>query len=224
MRLLGLKSRLEDARNLISLLVIHRNVGLPVYSRVIKGGFEESMISSFIAAITQFRAEFSWDEPIWSAIPITEVITAVQTEVLICAIVTVEPASEPQRKQLEAFGRDVGGLYDHEDDTIRKMFHTPELSEVFMRAFGPIFDSYFDGALLARYVGVRKNLPEHLAPVAEVIHSMSIDYGVTPEAMIKSVILLGHSELSAYDMVLEAIDGGFLIAAERGLPPPMEPP
>ena len=223
MELLTLKGRLEDAKNLISLLVIHRNIGLPVYSRVLKGGFDESMISSFIAAIAQFRSEFSWDEPIWSAIQITEVITAVQTEVLICAIVTVEQASEQQKKQLETFGRDVGGLYDHEDHTIRQMFHTPELSEAFVRTFDPIFDSYFDGSLLARYVGVRKNLPEHLTPVADAFHSMSIDYGVTPEAMIKTVILLGYSELKAHEMVLEAIDGGFLIAGERRLPPPAEP-
>ena len=176
-----------------------------------------------LRATTQFRSEFSWDEPIWSAIPITEVITAVQTEVLICAIVTVEQASEQQKSQLEAFGRDVGGLYDHEDDTIRQMFHTPELSEVFLRAFDPIFESYFDGALMKRYVGVKKDLPSHLTPVADAFHSLSIDYGVTPEAMIKAVILLGYTEYRAYEMVLEAIDGGFMIAGERKLPPPIEP-
>jgi len=224
LELLTLKGRLEDAKNLISLLVIHRSTGLPVYSRVFKGGFEESMLSSFIAAISQFRAEFSGDEPIWNAIPISEVVTAVQTEVLICAIVTVEQSSETQKGQLEAFGRDVGGLFDHEDEAIRQMFHTPELSEEFSQTFDPIFESYFDGALLTRYVGVRKDLPDHLTPVADAFHSLSIDYGVTPEAMIKAVIFLGYSERRAYEMVLEAIDGRFMIAGERRLPAPIESP
>ena len=220
LELLKLKGRLEDAKNLIGLLVIHRKVGLPVYSRILKGGFEESMLSSFIAAISQFRAEFSWDEPIWAAIPITEVITAVQTDVLICAIITLEGASVRQKEQLEAFGRDVGGLYDHEDDTLRAMFHTPELSEAFSRTFDPIFESYFDGALLLRYVGVKKSLPAHLKPVSEAMVSLSIDYGVTPEAIIKSLVILGYGEHEAHSLTLEAIDNGYLIAGERKLPPP----
>jgi len=224
LELLTMKGRLEDAKNLISLLVIHRSTGLPVYSRVLKGGFEEAMLSSFIAAISQFRAEFSGDEPIWNAIPISEVVTAVQTEVLICAIVTVEQSSVTQKGQLEAFGRDVGGLFDHEDEAIRQVFHTPELSEEFSQTFDPIFESYFDGALLARYVGVKKDLPDHLAPVADAFHSLSIDYGVTPKAMIKAVILLGYGERRAYGMVLEAIDGGFVIAGERRLPAPIDSP
>ncbi|MFW9968421.1 MAG: hypothetical protein ACFFEA_14805, partial [Candidatus Thorarchaeota archaeon] len=220
LELLALKGRLEDARNVIGLLIIHRKVGLPVYSRIIKGGFEESMLSSFIAAISQFRAEFSWDEPIWAAIPITEVITAVQTEVLICALITVESSSVRQKGQLEAFGREVGGLYDHEDDTLRAMFHTPELSEAFARTFDPIFDSYFEGALMARYVGVKKNIPSDLKPVAEVMSSLNIDHGVTLEAIIKGLVINGYGERSAYKLALDAIDGNYLIAGERKLPPP----
>jgi hypothetical protein len=178
------------------------------------------MLSSFIAAISQFRAEFSWDEPIWAAIPITEVITAVQTEMLICAIITLEGASVKQKSQLEAFGRDVGGLYDHEDDTLRAMFHTPELSEAFANTFDPVFESYFDGALMLRYVGVKKNLPPHLRLVSEAMATLDIDYGVTPEAIIKALVLLGHSEHDAHSLTLEAIDGGHLIASEKKLPPP----
>ena len=77
--LLALEGRIEDSKNLIGLLVIHRAIGLPVYSKIIKGGFQEALLSSFISAISQFRSEFSIDEPTWIAIPITEVITAVQT-------------------------------------------------------------------------------------------------------------------------------------------------
>jgi hypothetical protein len=220
LELLSLKGRLDDAKNLIGLLVILRRVGLPVYSRILKGGFEESLLSSFIAAISQFRAEFTWDAPIWAAIPITEVITAVQTDALICAIITLEGSSVRQKGQLEAFGRDVGGLYDHEDDTLGAVFHTPEISEAFAKTFDPIFESYFDGALLVRYVGVKRNLPDHLKSISEAMASLTIDYGVTPEAIIKALVMLGFGELEAHRLTLEAIDGEYLIASERELPPP----
>ena len=57
--LLALEGRIDDAKNLIGLLVIHRAIGLPVYSNILKGAFEESILSSLITAISQFRSEFS---------------------------------------------------------------------------------------------------------------------------------------------------------------------
>ncbi len=219
LELLDLKGRIDDAKNLIGLLVIHRSIGLPVYSNILKGGFEESLLSSLISAISQFRSEFSMDEPTWTAIPITEVITAVQTEALICAIVTVDSASNRQKTQLEAFGREVGGLYDKEDETIRKMVRTPTLNG----SFYSIFDNHFDGQLMKRYVGVSKSLPKHLSVVSEALESMEIDHGVSVDAIIKSISVLGHSERTAYKCTLEAIDNGYLIAASAKLPSPIEP-
>ncbi len=221
LELLELKGRLEDAKNLIGLLVIQRKAGLPVYSKIIKGGFETSMLSAFISAISQFREEFSWDSPKWTAIPITEVVTAVQSEELICAIITVESASTRQKNQLETFSREIGGLFDH-DDKLFTTIHRAYTEEV-VETFDKVFDSYFDGALFDRYVGVKKDLPNRLSPITSVFKTMSIDRGVSPEAMIKSVILLGFTERTAINMVLEAIDNGYLIAAEKRLPPPPEP-
>jgi hypothetical protein len=216
LELLLLEGRVDDAKNLIGVLVIHRAIGLPVYSNILKGGFQEALLSSFIAAISQFRSEFSMDEPTWTAIPITEVITAVQTEALICAIITVESASNRQKTQLETFSREVGGLYDHEDDTMRTMVRTPTLTDT----FDSIFESYFDGQLMKRYVGVKKSLPKHLHSVSAALDSMDIDHGVSVEAIIKATSILGYSERRAYNMVLESVDDGYLIAAERKLPPP----
>jgi hypothetical protein len=100
------------------------------------------------------------------------------------------------------------------------MFHTPELSEAFAKTFDPIFEGYFDGALMVRYVGIKKGLPSHLKPVSEAMSSLNIDYGVTTEAIIKALVLHGNSERVAYSLTLEAIDSGYLIASEKGLPSP----
>ena len=164
-----------------------------------------------------FRSEFSIDEPMWTAIPITEVVTAVQTESLICAIITVEPASSRQKVQLETFSREVGGLYDHQDDAIRQMVRSPTLSDT----FDTIFFSYFDGRLMKRYVGVKRNLPKDLSPVSSALDTMDIHHGVSVDAIIKATSVLGYTERRAHQMVLEAVDGGFLIPAETRLPEPL---
>ncbi|MFW9788199.1 MAG: hypothetical protein ACFFE2_10775 [Candidatus Thorarchaeota archaeon] len=216
LELLDLKGRLEDAKNLIGLLVIQRKVGLSVYSKIIKGGFEESLLSSFIAAISQFREEFSMDSPKWTSIPITEVITAVQSEELICVIITLESASARQKIQLETFAREVGGLYDYDDKIVTPIYRT--LTEDVVETFNKVFDSYFDGQLFERYVGVKKNLPEALAPVASAFKTMKIDHGVSPDAIIKELSLLGFSERISHRIVFEALDNGYFIAAEKRLP------
>ena len=219
LELLALRGRFEDARNLIGILVIHRSIGLPIYSRILKGGFQESLLSSFITALSQFRAEFSWDEPRWTAIPITEVITAVQTEVLICAMISVEPATPRQKNQLELFGRDIGERYDLENGAVRQLVNSPDLDDT----IDPIFDSHFDGALMNRYVGVRDDLPEHLSFVKETMASMDLTDGATPEFIVKSMTLLGHSDRKSHSTVLNALDGGYLIAAEKVFPSKTEP-
>ncbi len=213
--LLALEGRVDDAKNLIGVLVIHRAIGLPVYSNILKGGLQEALLSSFISAISNFRSEFSMDEPTWTAIPITEVITAVQTEALICAIITVDSSSKKQKTQLETFSREVGGLYDHEDDTMRTMIRTPTLTDT----FDSIFESYFDGRLMKRYVGVKKSLPKHLHAVSAALDTIEMGHGVSVEAIIKATIILGYSERRAHVMVLEAVDDAYLIPAEKRLPP-----
>ncbi|MFW9793119.1 MAG: hypothetical protein ACFFEE_02360, partial [Candidatus Thorarchaeota archaeon] len=221
LELLSLESRIENAKNLIGVLVIHRNVGLPIYSKIIKGGFQEALLSSFISAISHFRTEFSMDEPKWTAIPITEVITAVQTESFICAIITVDSPSITQKGQLESFGLEIGGFYDHDDEATKQVLQTPKRMESMSNTFDPIFDKHFDGQLLKRYVGVKKTLPERLSPVSRAMNNLDIDHGVSPDAIIKSTIFLGYNERRAHAMVLEAIDEGYLIVAEKRLPPPV---
>ncbi|MHA2188713.1 MAG: hypothetical protein ACXAAP_00660 [Candidatus Thorarchaeota archaeon] len=215
LELLALKGRLEDARNLIGLLVIHSKVGLPIYSNIIKGGFEESMLSSFITAITHFRSEFKWDEPVYVSIPISEVIAVVLTETLICAIITVEAPTETQKQNLENFGRVVGEMYDGEEESVTEMFTTPELAEAFFSSFGPFFDQFFDGRLLKKYVGFDdESLPSHLTPLKDITNDIDKEKGSSPDELIKNLIRRGHWERQAYKIVLEAIDRDIMLPSE----------
>lgn len=214
LELLELKARLEDAKNIIGLLVIHRSMGLSIYSRIIKGGFEESMLSSFISALSQFRAEFSWDEPKLTAIPITEVITAVLTDTMICALITVENASDNLKTQLESFGREMGSSYDEDDATLQKMAKMSNMNESIDR----VFETHFDCPLMDRYIGIKTDIPKHLMLLSDLFETVDVDTGLLPDAMIKSIIVLGQSEKRAYELVFEAIDQGYLIVAEQEPP------
>jgi hypothetical protein len=59
---LVVKRRFDDVRNLLGVIVLHKSSGIPIYSKLLKEGFDDSMLSGFIAAITQFRSEFEVDQ------------------------------------------------------------------------------------------------------------------------------------------------------------------
>jgi hypothetical protein len=216
---LELKGRLEDAKNLIGVLVIQRKNGLPIFSKVLKGGFQESLLSSFVTAISNFREELSMDSAKWVSIPISEVITAVQTEELICVIITVETASARQKTQLETFSREIGGLYDHNDSFVSSVLRKTNSEEI--NSITESFNSHFDGGVFLKYVGVKKSLPHHLNLISSVFKTIDIDHGVTIEALIKALGNQGISERMAYSIVLEAMDSQYLIASDAKLPVPI---
>jgi hypothetical protein len=224
MELLAMKSRMDDARNLIGVMVIQREVGLSLYSKVMKGGFEEALLSSFISAISSFREEFSMDEAKWTAIPISEVITALLTDAFICAIITVDAASSRQKDQLETFGLEIGGFFDYNEEATKHVLQTPKRIGFYQDIFDPVLEKHFDIDLMKKYVGVKKTIPDRLSPVADVIHNSVIERGITPESMINAILKAGYSEYRAYSMTIEAIDGNYLIAGDTKLPPILDSP
>jgi hypothetical protein len=82
------KRRFDDIRGLLGVIVLHRSSGVPIYSKVLKEGLDDSMISGFIAAITSFRSEFEVDQTEWQIIPISDIIRTVSSQNLICAFIT----------------------------------------------------------------------------------------------------------------------------------------
>ena len=217
LELLALKERIDDSRNLIGIMVIRSDSGLPIYSQVIKGGFKEALLSSFISAIAHFRSEFLQSEDKLKATPITEMILAVQVADLIVAIVTVESASERQKKQLEEFASATGSIYESlVIDPSKQPNSLNETRELNLK-IGLLVEEHFDGALFKRYVGVSKGLPAHLSPVSQAMEAIDVYNGVSVLDIAKSLIMLGYSERASYKMLLEAIDEGYLIAAEHTL-------
>ncbi|MHA1494589.1 MAG: COG1470 family protein [Candidatus Thorarchaeota archaeon] len=70
---LAIKHRFDDIKSLMGVIVLHKDSGLPVYSKILRDGLEETVISAFITAITSFRGEFDIESSSeeWGLIPIS---------------------------------------------------------------------------------------------------------------------------------------------------------
>ncbi|TXT55899.1 MAG: exported protein of unknown function [Candidatus Thorarchaeota archaeon] len=148
-RAMNIKNRFDDANNLIGLVVLHKVSGLPIYSRAIKGGFEEGMIGAFITAITHFQSEFEENErdTLFQVIPISDILRIVPTQELMCAFITINPASKEQEKKMIEYARRVGDLLDDSVSVETSQVHDDETIDT----LDQIFDNVMDGFLLADY-------------------------------------------------------------------------
>ncbi|MCK5240145.1 MAG: hypothetical protein KAR33_11385, partial [Candidatus Thorarchaeota archaeon] len=140
-------------------------------------------------------------------IPITEVITAVQTKSLICAIITVDAPTESQKRKLEEFGMAVSETFD--EDTLSHMITS---LDAFSENFDPLFDKYFDGRILKRYVDLKDSVQhEHLDSLKVIRSEFDIEKGSSADDLIKNLIRRGYGERRAHKIILEAIDDEILI-------------
>ncbi|MGY5855737.1 MAG: hypothetical protein RTS72_04000, partial [Candidatus Thorarchaeota archaeon] len=87
---LAIKRRFDDVRSLMGVIVLHKDSGLPVYSKILREGLEETVISAFITAITSFRGEFDIESSSeeWGLIPISDIVRVISTNKLVCAFIT----------------------------------------------------------------------------------------------------------------------------------------
>ncbi len=206
---MALKNRFNDANNILGFLVLHKLTGVPIYSKVFKGGFEEGILSAFITAIMHFRTEFemkklSDDYPV---IPISEVIRTIPTENLICAFITVTPPSVDQEAKMRNYARAIGMLLDQ---TLAEQ-SVKVIDSKTAKTFEWLFDDLMDGQLVRRYQMGEKTFPkplrfiENTIPLEEVNGSFSL---------VRLVRLLASSELpedDVYIRVFRASDEEYIL-------------
>ena len=203
------KTRFDDVRNIIAILVLHRTAGVPVYSKMFKGGFEEAMISGFISAITNFRLEIGEKEKLWTAIPISDIVTAVQTNSLICALITGDVPSPDQIEKIEAFAFAIGALYDDHFERIHA-FSTFDLDEI-ETIVEPTFFDIVTGDLLKKYTwDSETKLSRQYQSINKTLARFRQDDGFTPDELVKTMVLDGVDEGSACLLVIQAMEEGVI--------------
>lgn len=211
--LIEITMRFDDASNILGILILHKRSGLPIFSNILKGGFEEGMLSAFITAITHFRSEFEGTESDdveheWRIIPVSDIIRAISTNNLICAVVTLSSPSMIQEANMLLFARAIGLRLDNEMEAAP----TSPVDQDMAKWIDQTFDEYLDGFLLEDYhiVDGRKAVKIN---DARVIAGLGNEFGLFE--LVRGFMSSGLSEGEAYRLILEAINSGILIVVEN---------
>ncbi|MFW9957430.1 MAG: hypothetical protein ACFFCT_05105, partial [Candidatus Odinarchaeota archaeon] len=206
---LAVKQRFDDADNIIGVIILHKKSGLPIYSKMMKGGFEEGIVAAFITAVTHFREEFEmFDEETMIVVPISDIIRAVQTKNLICAIITVKSASIEHNRKMEEFARQVSTYLDdlvgdHPNGIIDSK--VVEMLEY-------VFNTTMDGFLLQHYkVATAEKFPKRYEILDATLHDTDTRHCTKPVLLAKSLTSYGVSEARGCTLVLEAIEKELII-------------
>jgi hypothetical protein len=215
------KRRFDDADNIIGIIVMHKLSGIPIYSRIVKGGFEEGIIAAFIAAVTHFREEFEiMDEQKMQVIPISDIIRAVQTQNLICAFITVKSASIEHNRRMEAFGMQIGTYLD--DFYAEK---TPQSAQDLRIAeiVDYVYYETMDGNLLKFHkVAESASFPKRYRSIEQVFQDRESTHCTKPIYLAKAVSKYGVSEARGCTLVSEVLEKRLLVPCEEHEIPPMD--
>jgi len=207
------QQRFDDADNIIGVIVLHKKSGIPIYSKMMKGGFEEGIVAAFITAVTHFREEFEmFDAEAMNVIPISDIIRAVQTRNLICAFITVKSASIEHNRKMETYGKQVGTYLDDLLDEMSSGVADPKITDM----LDYIFHTTMDGFLLKYYkVATSEKFPDRYRQLDEIMRDSEMRHCTKPVLLARSVMSLGVTEARGCTLVLEAIEKELLVLCEE---------
>lgn len=212
---LDIKRRFDDVGNLIGIIILHAKSGLPIYSSVLKGGFEEGMISAFITAITHFRHEFvpnGEDDMTFEVIPISDIIRAVPTRNLVCAFITVSKASMQQEDRMIAFAREIGSLFDDVLEDRPKEFR----DEAMALTIQYVFENKLDGFLLKYYKrATASKFPRELAPLERAMSDYDTFECASAQSLASSMSEQEIDEAKGCAIVLHAIESEVITPCDK---------
>ncbi|MFW9787960.1 MAG: hypothetical protein ACFFE2_05175 [Candidatus Thorarchaeota archaeon] len=207
----AIKDRFNDANNILGFMVLHKLSGVPIYSRIFKGGFEEGMLSAFITAIMHFRNEFDSNgaREDYKIIPISEVIRVVPTENLVCAFITVTSPSVDLEYKMKSYSRAIGMMFDEPLAEVSAQVIDAKMSNTFEM----MFDDFMDGILIRKYQIGEKKFPKRLRFIEKAIPLEEKDGAFNLNRLIRLLTSSGVGEDEVYIRMLRAIEDDYIIPA-----------
>jgi hypothetical protein len=200
---LAVKRRFDDVRNMLGVVVLHKDSGVPIYSRMVKSGFDESLISAFITAISQFRDEFDVDQREGEILPISDIIRAIRTRNLICAFITSRAPTKTQEDRLSKYAQAIGIMFDGDFEEVPILV----IDDGTKAKFDNIFDEVLDMCLHRTYVIVEtKKFPRGPKCLSQVISELEATDGFSLEGMARKIASCGVEEARAYKIIMDAIE------------------
>ncbi len=211
------KRRFDDADNIIGVIVMHKRSGIPVYSRIVKGGFEEGIVAAFISAVTHFRQEFEmFDEEAMKVIPISDIIRAVQTRNLICAFITMRSASIEHNRKMEDYGMQVATYLD---DFYTESRPTGTLDSRIAEILDYVYDETMDGNLIKFYKAEPdQKFPRRYRILEQLFEDIVSRHCSRPVYLAHGLATYGVSEAHGCTLVLEAIEKSIIVQCEEHEP------
>ncbi len=207
--ILAVKRRFEDIRGILGIIVIHKVSGIAVYSKILKGGFDEGMMSAFITAITHFRAEFEVEKQHWefNVVPISDIISIVPTRNLLCAFIVGARPTMTLEDRMVGFARSVGAMFDE------TMAAAPRavIDDATQGLFDYLFDDVMDGALLRQY-RVKKDVPypRNQKCLQTYLKAYPPQDGFGLDSLADGMAMCGIQEGNIYQQIIDAIENGIL--------------
>ncbi|MHA1949512.1 MAG: hypothetical protein ACW99G_07445, partial [Candidatus Thorarchaeota archaeon] len=208
------KRRFADADNIIGVIVMHKASGIPIYSRIVKGGFEEGIVAAFISAVTHFREEFQMvDDDAMRVLPISDIIRAVQTKNLICAFVTVRSASSEHNRKIESYAKEVSTYLD---DFYEENRPPSTVDSRIAEILNYVYDETMDGNLINYYkIDSTKTLPKRYKSIEQVLQETDTDHCTKPVYLSGALSKVGISEARGCTLVSEAIEKQLIVPCEE---------
>ncbi|MFW9931065.1 MAG: hypothetical protein ACFFDR_00200 [Candidatus Thorarchaeota archaeon] len=208
---LAVKRRFDDVKNMVGVVVLHRESGIPVYSRMLRAGFDDSLISAFITAISQFRSEFDVTEKEWQITPISDIIMAVKTQNLVCAFITMGTPTPTQQERMIQFAKSVGFVFDSNFEEAPIL----TIDDVTEDRFDELFDELLDMNLHQKHKIIDiKGLPKGPKCLNQTISEFKSLDGFELDAMADRMAACGIEEARAYKLILDAIRNKQMIPIE----------
>jgi hypothetical protein len=206
-----IKRRFDDVQSLFGVIVLHKNTGIPIYSKMVRTGMDEGMISGFISAITQFRSEFAVGQEDWTITPISDIIRAVTTENMICAFITLGSPTESQEKKMLEFAEAIGFVFDGQfPEPPAKVIEEGTASQ-----FEALFDDILDGRLLRYYTLVESRWVPRSKCAKERVGILAEAGEFELEVLAQGLTACGFEEARVYSLIMEAIEGEQIELAPR---------
>jgi hypothetical protein len=207
---MAVKRRFDDVKSLLGVIVLHKHTGIPIYSKMMKGGFDETLVSGFVSAISTFRSEFDVDQKDWKVTPISDIIRTVSTDNLICAFISYAAPSKGQELRMVEFAESIGFVFD----TMYTEAPQRALEEGTITQFDAFFDDIMDGRLLREYtVPEVKSFPRKTRCIEERIHRIDDEDGFDLDELATEMTSCGLEEARVYSIIMDAIEMGNLALA-----------
>jgi hypothetical protein len=209
---LAVKRRFDDVKSILGVIVLHKDSGLPVYSKILRDGLEETVISAFITAITSFRGEFDIETTSeeWGLIPISDIVRVISTNRLVCAFITTGNPSPEQREKMIQFAKKVGFIFDETLGDIPIVI----LDQHTKMQFDALFEETLDGALLRTYkLDETKKLPTNTCANERIARKQGVEFKL--EELASELAGCGLEEGRVYKAIMTALENHFLVTTDE---------